>query len=280
MTPTFSVIIPTRDRTDLLALCLDRLAPGKQSLSAERYEVVVSDDSVSASAREFIGTRYPWARWSAGPRRGPAANRNAGVATAVGDIFVFLDDDCLPERDLLRAYLDAMRDDVGVYEGRITCHEGITSPMQTAPVNLEGGALWSCNVALRRGAFMRVGGFDARFPLPHMEDVDLRERLLAAGVAIQFVPEASVDHPPRRLPWGARLARMHQATVLFMALHPPERGLLWFLQNTLRARVSFIRRRELSWDSFVSLWSIPFELAAIIIRWRGWKAWTRSVVER
>jgi len=31
-----------------------------------------------------------------------------------------------------------------------------------------------------------------------MEDVDLRERLKAAGYAIKFVRNASVDHPPRR----------------------------------------------------------------------------------
>ena len=44
-----SVVIPTRDRNETLARCLDRLAPCAQSLSHDLYEVVVSDDSAHAA---------------------------------------------------------------------------------------------------------------------------------------------------------------------------------------------------------------------------------------
>ena len=235
--PRISVIIPTRDRIPVLALCVERLAPGQQSLGFGQYEVIVTDDSATDAARVFLAERFSWVRWSAGPRRGPTSNRNAGASVARGDLLVFVDDDCLPDPGLLMGYLDALRDEVSVYEGRITCVDGVTSPMQTAPENLDGGVLWSCNLAMRRRLFDAIGGFDERFPLPHMEDIDLRLRLLAAGETILFVPRATVDHPPRRLPWGARLARQHQAGVLYMTLHPPMRSLVWFLQNTLRARV-------------------------------------------
>lgn len=40
----FSVVIPTCRRNDLLAKCLDRLAPGQQTLSPDQYEVIVTDD--------------------------------------------------------------------------------------------------------------------------------------------------------------------------------------------------------------------------------------------
>ena len=275
--PPFSIVVPTRDRNDLLTQCLDRLAPHAQLLAAHEYEVIVTDDSASEAARPLVTASFPWAHWVAGPRRGPAANRNRGAAAAVGDVVVFIDDDCLPEPDLLQSYAESLRDDVAVYEGRITCRAGVTSPMQTAQENLVGGALWSCNFAMRRLAFLSLGGFDDRFPLAHMEDVDMRDRILAAGHAIQFVAGATVDHPPRRLPFGARLARMHRAGVLYMVLHPPERGLAWFLQNTFRARVSRIVRLPKSRDSLTALISVPLELAAIAWSWGEWTRWARSV---
>jgi GT2 family glycosyltransferase len=277
--PQFSVVIPTRDRNELLALCLARLAPGAQTTSAEQYEVIVTDDSPSGAARSLIEEHFRWVRWVAGPRRGPAANRNRGAGAATGEHIVFIDDDCLPELDLLASYARALRDEVGVYEGRITCNAGITSPRQTAPLNLEGGVLWSCNFAIRRDVFAAVAGFDERFPLAHYEDTDMRDRILAAGFTIQFVPNASVDHPPRRLPWGARLARMHQAGVLYMVLHPPLRSLPWFLTNQLRARVSRVVHLPFSLDSLSALASVPVELCAIAWRWRGWKRWARAAAE-
>lgn len=272
----FSVVVPTRSRNELLARCLDRLAPGAQTFSAEQYQVLVTDDSPARDARELLAVRFPWAHWSAGPCRGPAANRNAGAAAGNGDVIVFVDDDCVPERELLAAYAGALRDDVAVYEGRITVRDGLRSPREGAPMNLEGGALWSCNFAVRRNAFERVGGFDERFPLAHLEDIDLRERFRAAGFVIQFVPEASVDHPPRRLPWGFGLARMHRAGVLYMLLHPPRRSLAWFLQNTMRARFSRAVSMPFSVDTLSDVASIPFELAAIVWHWPRWMRWARA----
>ena len=152
---------------------------------------------------------------------------------------------------------------------------GEDSPRDTAPVNLTGGQLWSCNFAIRREAFVSVAGFEERFRLPHMEDVDLRTRLLAADYQIEFVPDACVDHPPRRLPWGLKLARMHRAGVLYMVLHPPTRGLAWYLQNSLRARLGHIRRSKWSLDSLSALASIPFELLGIALNWNSWMRWAR-----
>ena len=39
-----SVVIPTCDRHAELAACLERLAPGVQTLVADTYEVIVTDD--------------------------------------------------------------------------------------------------------------------------------------------------------------------------------------------------------------------------------------------
>ncbi|MBC8011498.1 MAG: glycosyltransferase family 2 protein, partial [Burkholderiales bacterium] len=104
---TFSVIVPTCDRTEALALCLARLAPGAQALPAAEYEVIVTDDSASGKAPPLIRRDFPWARWVPGPRGGPAMNRNHGAEHATGAWLAFVDDDCLPAPGWLSGYLRA-----------------------------------------------------------------------------------------------------------------------------------------------------------------------------
>jgi GT2 family glycosyltransferase len=281
--PLISVVIPTRDRNETLARCLDRLAAGAQTLPHDQYEVIVSDDSAQSAARELVLERYPWARWVAGPRRGPAANRNSGARAARGEWLAFTDDDCLPETGWLAAFVAAFNPDekaLEVLEGRTTCRAGLRSPRQTAPLNLSGGVLWSCNFALRRAAFDHVGGFDERYPFAHMEDADLRARLQKAGFMIHFVPEAEIDHPPRPLPWGTKLARVHESSVLHMVLHGPRRGLPWYLVNQTRARLSRIVREDKSVDTLTALASLPVELSSIALHWRAWHQKARSLAGR
>jgi len=282
-TPLFSVVIPTRDRNESLALCLDRLAPGAQSLPHDQYEVIVSDDSEHSAARELVNDRYPWTRWVGGPRRGPAANRNVGARVARGEWLAFTDDDCLPTSEWLAAFVECTGPDAPpllALEGRTTCRAGLDSPRQTAPVNLTGGLLWSCNFAMRRAGFEAVGGFDERYPYPHMEDADLQSRLQKSGYMIRFVPAAEVDHPPRPLAWGIRLARVHESSVLHMALHGPVRGLPWYLVNQTRARLSRIVREQKSLDTLSALLSLPVELAFIVGRWREWNHRARALARK
>ena len=47
--PRWSVVIPTFDRVETLAVCLSRLAPGAQTLAPDQYEVIVTDDGSSAA---------------------------------------------------------------------------------------------------------------------------------------------------------------------------------------------------------------------------------------
>jgi len=69
LNPFFSIIISTYHRNDLLSSCLDCLAPGVQTLPAEQYEVIVSDDGRQTTAEEMIRERYPWVKWVANSKK-------------------------------------------------------------------------------------------------------------------------------------------------------------------------------------------------------------------
>jgi GT2 family glycosyltransferase len=221
-----SVVIPTCQRNDLLALCLERLAPGAQSLAASDYEVIVTDDGSTATARQMIQDRFPWARWIQGPRRGPAANRNNGTKIATGDWLVFTDDDCLPSARFLNAYHRTILEDARhpVLEGRTSAVGQKDHPLASAPINETGGYLWSCNFAIRTELFRSVNGFDERFPFASMEDMDLHVRLKRSGNLPIFVPEALVEHPWKRVADPNRFLRQHLfSQMLYVELHPNER---------------------------------------------------------
>jgi GT2 family glycosyltransferase len=198
----FSVVIPTRHRNDRLAACLRCLAPGVQSLPAGRYEVIVSDDGASTTAEGLVRAEFPWARWTPGPRRGPAANRNRGATLAAGEWLAFVDDDCEPARDWLERLAEfAQTMDIGIIEGAIHSPGLRDHPLWTAPENLVGQAGWSANLSVRRQEFERLGGFDEDFGDVAAEDVEFCRRARRSGVRWVFAARAVVLHPPRVLTW-------------------------------------------------------------------------------
>lgn len=212
-----SVIVPTCDRPELLAVCLSALP--------EFVEVIVSDDSRSEATRSMLKDRFPRSRWVQGPRRGPAANRNFGARCAEGEWLVFLDDDCEPTIQFIEAYAEAIRlwQRTRVFEGK-TSAQGIRKRVdEEAPINETGGYLWSCNICIDKKTFEAIGRFDERFPGAAMEDVEFRTRLLKAGHEIRFVPGAQVFHPWRSRK-GRAFARTYAASVRYFLEKHPERA--------------------------------------------------------
>jgi len=217
-----SVIIPTCHRNDLLAKCLDCLAPGKQTLGMEHYEVIVSDDGSKSTAQELIKQNYPWARWVAGHKRGPAANRNHGAKAARGEWLVFTDDDCLPDAGFLSGYWSAAKmGGAPVLEGKTSPSGVRTRVDMECPANETGGYLWSCNMAVKKNLFFELDGLDENFPGPAMEDVDFRTRLNKAGRTIHFVPAALVLHP-WRLKRGREFCKLSSRSMEYFIVKHPE----------------------------------------------------------
>ena len=198
--PFISVVIPSCNRAGSLAVCLEKLAPGAQSLDADHYDVTVSDDSRDDATRDMIRSKFPWARWTQGLRRGPAANRNHGAAETRGEWIAFVDDDCEPDADWLRM-LAAAVDNTDVIEGETVCPGKRDDPFEEHVENLTGENFWSCNLAMRRAAFEATGGFDPDFLEAGGEDMEFAWRIRRAGLRTRFVPEALVIHPPRRIGW-------------------------------------------------------------------------------
>jgi GT2 family glycosyltransferase len=225
-----SVIIPTFERRETLSICLKHLAPEIQNLSPDLFEVIVTDDALDNDPRDSLSRDYPWALHKGGPQKGPASNRNSGAKSARGEWLIFLDDDCLPEPSFLSAYIEAIHKnpDYFVFEGSTLVARPRIRLDEEAPINDQGGYLWSCNFLIERKLFFELGGFCELYPYACMEDVDFREQLNERAVKFLFVPKASVIHPWRPLAPDDKYLKTHLiSNAIFFDRYPQWRPSLY-----------------------------------------------------
>ncbi len=241
----WSIIVPTRHRPELLARCL-------RGLAGSDAEVIVTDDGRDATTRHLLEREFPGVHWVAGPRRGPAANRNHGAWAASGDWLAFVDDDCEPQSGWIAALAQAAGE-ADVVEGRTLAPGATDSPWEEHVENPSGGVLWSCNLAVHRDAFLRLGGFDEDFLEAGGEDMEFAWRVARSGWRVRFAPDALVHHPPRRIGWRGLWRRTWM--IRWMSLYRLKTGQARSLPVAaldevvllLRVTVQLLTRRDARW---------------------------------
>jgi glycosyltransferase involved in cell wall biosynthesis len=158
--------------------------------------------------------------------RGPAGARNVGWRAATAPWVAFVDDDVVPAAGWPRALwrdLSEAPPRQAASQGRLI----VPLPSDRRPTDwernvarLEGAPWITADMAVRRDALERVGGFDERFRRAFREDADLAMRLRAAGYEVAF-GERLVEHPVRPADrWvSVRLQEGNADDVLAWALH-------------------------------------------------------------
>jgi glycosyltransferase involved in cell wall biosynthesis len=204
-TPRVSVIIPVRNRRELLQRALDAIA----AQTVHDLEVIVVDDgSTDGSGRvaEQAARNGQPVRLIRGDGRGAVHARSMGVDIARAAVLAFTDSDCRPTPTWIEAGLAALEGGAELVQGR-TEPDGRVGPLERSIwVLREDGLYATCNLFVRKDAFDRVGGFDSnagdRFGfrpgaylrgLGFGEDTLLGWRIRASGTT-QFAPDALVLH--------------------------------------------------------------------------------------
>src|SRR3954453_12130926 len=209
-----SVVIPTRDRAGYLGVALDSVVPQARAAGAEVLVVLDGPDAESAAVASARGVRTI----SHARSRGLNAARNTGIAETSGDLVVFVDDAVAVRPGWLDALLPAApaEPEVDVFTGpvfaRIEDHAfrmcGREGPpitfLDLGPVDVDAPHAGGANLAIRRGAFDRVGPFDEQRPL-YGDEQEWQDRLRASDrPRIRYVATAALDH---RRGGGERAAR-------------------------------------------------------------------------
>lgn len=230
-----SVIIPTCNRIDLLAKCLNALSPEIQNLTNATYEIIVTDDSSNNTTKDYINSYYPNVTYHKGPRKGPASNRNSGAKESNGKWLIFIDDDCIPDNNLLNSYNKEFNTGkYDVFEGKIYTDRPREFYREEAPLNLNGGKMWSCNIAINKNLFHQYNGFEENFPFAAMEDVELHYRIKESNIPIKFIKDAAVMHPWRAHPGLHIITKRQKSFIYLLKKHPnllKKHNLKWFILN-------------------------------------------------
>ena len=205
-----SIIVPTYNDSGELVACLAAL---RAEASPESELIVVLDgpSADAAAVAAAAGARV----LNLDQRAGPAAARNHGAARAQGSILVFVDADVVVRPGGLARIAQAFAADPGLtalfgsYDdsprspGLVSRYRNLLHHFVHQESRAEATTFWAGLGAVRRAAFLEVGGFDAAaFTRPSVEDIELGYRLRAAGGRIRLDRELQGTHLKRWSFWS------------------------------------------------------------------------------
>jgi mycofactocin system glycosyltransferase len=243
-TSAVTVIIPVRDRADMLGRCL-------ASLGRAVPVVVVDDGSIDPEAVAAVCHRHGARIVRRTANGGPGAARDSGLVGVTTDLVAFVDSDCTVPGDWLDGLTWHFADpDVGAVAPRVRTAEvgplrargaahrfGLAhSPLDLGPDDGEVGPdravryVPTAALVVRRASLDAVDGFDPVLRVG--EDVDLVWRLVDAGWRVRYDPSVEVSHQEpecwrdlfaRRFRYGtsaAPLATRHPGRLAPVELRP------------------------------------------------------------
>ncbi|HET9733612.1 MAG TPA: glycosyltransferase family 2 protein [Acidimicrobiales bacterium] len=229
-----AVVIPTRERWDILGLTLSSLS--RQSVAG--FETIVVVDGTDQVVPPLEAGSVLVKR-----RAGPAAARNAGAASTRRPVVVFLGDDTIPAADLVERHLGAHLRHPEVEAaavGFVGWHDSVSANKLNAWLEWSGTQSWydalgpeaeqevshwhfyTSNVSLKRELLFRCGGFDEDFPYAAFEDIECGLRLSRLGLRLYYEPKAVCRHL-HDYDWAGlerRFASMALSERLMVEKHP------------------------------------------------------------
>lgn len=219
--PLASVLIPTRDRSDLLRQCVDSILEGTDY---DALEIIILDNgSVEQATKDYFDELREERKVRIERVDAPfnfSAINNRGAAIARGEILVLLNNDIEAiGRDWLREMVShAIRPEVGAvgamlyYPGDTVQHAGVVLGIGGvaghAYVGLQRGnpgdkhraalaqavsAVTGACLAVRASVFHEVGGLDERLAVA-FNDIDFCIRVREAGYRNIWTPFAELYH--------------------------------------------------------------------------------------
>lgn len=198
--PLVSVIIPVYNAESTLGLCLEAVA---RSAYAPIEVIVVCDGCTDRTAD--VARRAGARTLAIEMQRGAAYTRNLGASVASGEIFFFVDSDCILRPDAISHAVEAIRGGEHVVFGCYT-PETRTPGFFTRFKNYQHhyvhqtgaeyqSSFWTGCGAVTRHAFEKVDGFDVG--VFSCEDIEFGHALAKKGFRIRLVKSMQAEHLKR-----------------------------------------------------------------------------------
>jgi len=195
-----SVVIPAYNSESTISKTLEACL--NQSYSRNEYEVIVVDDGSTDKTPEIIKS-YP-VKYLLQENSGPAKARNLGWKNAKGEIILFTDSDCVPEKDWINKLVALFEyDDIAAVGGTygnanpeyivsLCIHHEILYRHSALPEYVK--FLGSFNLGIRKKILEKLNGFDETYTIACGEDADLTYRISYEGYRMRFSRNNEVGH--------------------------------------------------------------------------------------
>lgn len=196
--PTVSVVVAARNEENSIGPCLDAL--GRQTYSADLFEVIVVDDDSTDRTAEIV--RVKMQRFSnlrlisppaEGRLRGKSRPLSAGIAAATGEVIMITDADCRVPETWVASTAALYEPEVGLVGG-ITLQDARTSfggmqsldwayllgvASSSVALGRSFGSIGN-NLSFRKKAYDEVGGYES-LPFSVTEDYTLVHAIRTSG---------------------------------------------------------------------------------------------------
>lgn len=204
--PIFSVVIPALNEEKFLPNCLESL----KRQDFKDFEIIVVDNNSTDKTSE-IAKKFGAILLSE-KNQGVAFARQKGFLKAKGKIIATTDaDTILPKNWLSKIFEEFKRDEnlvafggschfySGPISARLACRFFLTPFLIVDKFFSGGWNLMGCNMAIKKEAFFKIGGFNTNLKLN--EDVEISSRLRKVGKVI-LDPKFKVKTSGRRYRHG------------------------------------------------------------------------------
>ena len=261
---SISLIIPTYNRQEIVLKTLDYL----KLQNCNDYEVIVVDQTKSTHPQlvsfKFEDSLIKY-KYSHIEEIGLPNARNIGAEIASNDILIYIDDDCIPDPNLISSYLAIFKN----LDSKIWCVAGrvieknnnifrqsnkivggwITwygKTLKNFDTDNRGVCQWAPggNFAVQKKRFIELGGFDTNYIGNAMlEDADFGFSIIERGGRVIYEPNPIMEH--LRAPSGGTRKES------------PSKGMYYRSHNT----IYFLRKHKLRLRIFPAI----FYLAAVTL---------------
>lgn len=206
-----SVIVPAYNAAEAILTLLNSLS----NQSFKDFEVIVVDDCSQDDTPNIVNS-FPSSLIQLSENYGPAYCRNVGAGVAKGEILVFTDSDChVAHTWLENIHKNISQNDVAAIMGRLVLMPSTLLGDSISAIGFPAGGaigfdkIWkvdpkgfthslsSCNCAVRKDIFEKIGGFNESFPYPGGEDSLLAYDLRRLNYRIKYCPDVLVFHTAR-----------------------------------------------------------------------------------
>lgn len=214
-------------------------------------EVLIAADGAVDDCRALAAASGAQVVVVPGPS-GPAVARNRAAAVAGGDVLAFVDADVVVAPEALPGMcrlLETEADLDGVFgaydllppeRNFMSQYKNLSHAYVHEVGGTQASTFWAGLGAVRADAFRSVGGFDERFRRPSIEDIELGNRLVAAGYSLRLDARFRGRHLKRWTLWSSIVTDIRARGIPWTQLIHRSRALSNDLNTSFGLRVSVV----------------------------------------